>query len=536
MAVSIFPFRFRQLPIILLQLLLLWNQLPIIILQLLLLWNVSHGRLHEFKIEEATIESILRDFNNGDLSPRKLSKIYVRRINKLNPSLRAVLELNPAALTDASRVQKLNRASRPLYGIPILLKDNIGTAAPLNTTAGSAALLGAASAGDAGVVARLRDAGEVILGKASMSEWASFHSFSAPDGWCARGGQGMNPYNPAATPCGSSSGSAIAVAANLAAVALGTETDGSILCPAAAQSLVGIKPTVGLTSRAGVIPISPRQDTVGPIARTVEDAVRVLEVIAGYDAGDSEMTATAEKFIPRGGYRKFLRRRGLKGKRLGVLRRPFFDFPDGSDIVRAAFQSHLQTLRDEGARIVDNLEIPNLSVILDSYQSGEGMLILAEFKLSLNAYLAALPSSPVRSLADVIVFNDANPLEEKTEEYDQDVLKLTQETTGIGSSELQALKRLASLSAQGLEKLMKEERLDAVVAPETSATGSGVASMVPVLGIGGYPGIVVPAGFDGQGVPFGICFGGLKGSEPALIEIAHGFEQATEIRIPPPRV
>ncbi|XP_078436234.1 putative amidase At4g34880 [Wolffia australiana] len=524
MAFSISPFRFKQ--------------LSIILLQLLLLWSASHGRMHEFKIEEATIDRIHRAFNNGDLSPRKLSKIYVRRINKLNPSLRAVLELNPAALTDASRVQKLNRASRPLYGIPILLKDNIGTAALLNTTAGSAALLGAASAGDAGVVVRLRDAGAVILGKASMSEWANFRSFSAPDGWCARGGQGVNPYNPAATPSGSSSGSAIAVAANLAAVSLGTETDGSILFPAAAQSLVGIKPTVGLTSRAGVIPISPRQDTVGPIARTVEDAVRVLEVIVGYDAGDSEATATAEKFIPRGGYRQFLRHRGLKGKRLGVLRRPFFDFPQGSDIVHAAFQTHLQTLRDEGAIVVDNLEISNISVILDSSKSGEAVALLAEFKLALNAYLASLPSSPVRSLADVIAFNNANPLEEKTKEYGQVVFELSQQTTGIGSLERQALGQLARLSAEGLEKLMKEERLDAVVAPEATAalklaTGSDGVAVATVLAIGGYPGIVVPAGFDGQGVPFGICFGGLKGSEPALIEIAYGFEQATKIRIPP---
>ncbi|XP_078436236.1 putative amidase At4g34880 [Wolffia australiana] len=524
MAISISPFRLKQ--------------LPIIILELLLLWNVGYGREREFKIAEATIASIQQAFNNGDLSPQELVEIYVNRINKLNPTLRAVLELNPAAFADASIVQKRNRASRPLYGIPILLKDNIGTAAPLNTTAGSAALLGAASRGDAGVVARLRDGGAVILGKASMSEWASFRSFSAPAGWCARGGQGVNPYNPAATPSGSSSGSAIAVAANLAAVSLGTETDGSILFPAAAQSLVGIKPTVGLTSRAGVIPISPRQDTVGPIARTVEDAVRVLEVIVGYDAGDSEATAAVAKFIPRGGYRQFLRRRGLKGKRLGVLRRPFFDFLSGSHIVRAAFQAHLQTLRDEGAIVVDNLEISNISIILDRSKSGEVTALRAEFKLALNAYLAPLPSSPVRSLADVIAFNNANPLKEKTKEYGQGVFELIQQTTGIGPLERQALAQLARLSAEGLEKLMKEKRLDAVVAPEVTAalqlaTGSGGAAVATVLAIGGYPGIVVPAGFDGQGVPFGICFGGLKGSEPALIEIAYGFEQATKIRIPP---
>ena len=234
-------------------------------LPLHLLLLVGSSTVHsEFDIEEATIESIHRAFASKELTARQLTEFYLARTLQLNPRLRAVIELNPAALSEADLADKTRKSNfGALHGIPLLVKDNIATAMPLNTTAGSAALFGATTRGDAGVVARLRKAGAVILGKASLSEWAHFRGFYAPDGWCARGGQGVNPYNPSATPCGSSSGSAIAVAANMAAIALGTETDGSILCPAASQAVVGIKPTVGLTSRAGVIPISPRQDTVG---------------------------------------------------------------------------------------------------------------------------------------------------------------------------------------------------------------------------------------------------------------------------------
>ncbi|MQL76401.1 hypothetical protein Taro_008787 [Colocasia esculenta] len=483
-----------------------------------------------FEMEEATVEGVQRAFDRGKLTSARLVEYYLERIRELNPLLRAVIEVNPDALAQARRADRerarqlrIGRRRRgALHGVPVLLKDMLGTRDRLNTTAGALALLGSAVARDAGVVARLRAAGAIILGKASMSEWAHLRSAAIPDGWSARGGQGLNPYNLSADPCGSSSGSAIAVAANMAAVSLGTETDGSILCPSAANGVVGIKPTVGLTSRAGVLPISPRQDTIGPMCRTVADAVHLLDVIVGYDPRDSEATSNASKLIPRGGYKQFLRTAGLKGKRLGILREPFFSFPAGS-VKAKAFEHHFTTLRKMGAVLIDNLEIANASIILDVTKSGELSVLLAEFKLHLNAYLLELPTSPVRSLADVIDFNNKHRVEERMDEFGQPMLLEAQNTSGIGPVEERAIAQMRAYSTNGLEKLMKEQNLDAVVTPDASASS--------ILAIGGYPGITVPAGYDGA--PFGMTFGGLRGSEPKLIEAAYGFEQATRVRKPP---
>ncbi|KAB1207602.1 hypothetical protein CJ030_MR7G022904 [Morella rubra] len=327
--------------------------------------------------------------------------------------------------------------------------DNIATKDKLNTTAGSYALLGSVVPRDAGVVKKLRKAGAIIIGKASLSEWAHFRSAYAPSGWSGRSGQGKNPYVLSADPCGSSSGSAISVAANLVAVSLATETDGSIICPSSHNSAVGIKPTVGLTSRAGVIPISPRQDTVG----TVSDAVYVLDEIVGLDYRD-KATIKASLYIPRGGYKQFLKANGLRGKRLGIL-----------------------------------------------------------------------VSSPVRTLADVIAFNNKFSDLEKTKEYGQNFFLESQATNGFGDKEKAALLDMSRLTLNGFVKVMKEHKLDALVTPGADFTA--------VLAIGGFPGISVPAGYGSNGVPIGICFGGLRGSEPKLIEIAYGFEQATKIRKPP---
>ncbi|KAL6211930.1 hypothetical protein ACLB2K_017153 [Fragaria x ananassa] len=275
-----------------------------------------------------------------------------------------------------------------LHGIPVLLKDNIGTRDKLNTTAGSFALLGSVLPRDASVVTKLRSAGAIILGKASLSEWAQFRSLTAPPGSSPRGGQGKDPFVLSASPCGSSSRPAISVAANSVAVSLGTETKGSILCPASFNSVVGIKPTVGLTSRAGVIPVTPRQDTIGPICRTVTDAVYVLDVIVGYDYKD-QATKEALKYIPRGGYKQFLGACGLKGKRLGIVRNPFFTSGSGSLQIQA-FEQHFQTLRQGGAVLVDHLEIANIDTILNFSLSGEAIASLAEFKLAINSYLKTL--------------------------------------------------------------------------------------------------------------------------------------------------
>ncbi|CAO2833020.1 unnamed protein product [Amaranthus hypochondriacus] len=477
-----------------------------------------------FPIKETTIKDLQIAFHENKLTSKQLVKYYLNQIQRLNPLLRAVIEVNPDALKQAEESDKRRARSKKcskLNGIPVLIKDNIASKDGMNTTAGSFALLGSVVKRDAGVVKRLRKAGAVILGKASLSEWANFRSNNAPSGWCARGGQGQNPYNLSASPCGSSSGSAIAAAANMVTVTLGTETDGSILCPSSLNSVVGIKPTLGLTSRAGVIPITPTQDTVGPICRTVEDATYVLEAIVGYDPYDSQATMDAQKYIPQGGYAQFLKLDGLKGKRLGIVRKPFFDdmFPQGS----SAFKHHFRILRAKGAVLVDNLELPNMDELMSS--NDEKMLMLAEFKVSLNSYLKELIKSPVRSLADVIAFNNNHAQKEMIKEYDQAIFVYANATKGIGLQEKKSLAKLAKFSRDGFEKVMKENKLDAIITP-----GSSFSS---VLAIGGFPGISVPAGYDEYGVPFGICFGGLKGTEPKLIQIAYAFEQATKIRKPP---
>lgn len=483
----------------------------------------------EFAISEATIENIQEAFTRKDLTSRQLVDFYLQRIEALNPILSAVLEINPDARDQADKAdcERLEDHDRSfLHGIPVLIKDSIATFDKLNNTAGSYALLGSKVPRDAHVVSKLRDAGAIILGKTTLSEWYGVRSTAMPDAWCARAGFSLNPYVKSKSPCGSSSGSAISVATNMVAVSLGTETDGSIICPADHNSVVGIKPTVGLTSRAGVIPISPRQDTIGPICRTVSDAVHVLDVIVGFDPRDSEATKSAAQFIPPGGYKQFLNKQGLQGKKIGVLRDPFLIPYEGSDVI-SIFEDHLNILRERGATVVDNLEIENLSIILNPFQSGEMVTLLAEFKLSINKYLQELIYSPVRSLAEIIEFNINNPHLEKTNEYGQDLFIASEMTNGFGKREIEAMKMVEQLSQNGFEKLMKKNRFDALL-----TIGIDVA---PMLAIGGYPAITVPAGYDSEGMPFGICFGGLKGTDPKLIEIAYDFEQATQARNPPHR-
>ncbi|KAJ7978587.1 Amidase [Quillaja saponaria] len=455
-----------------------------------------------FPIGEATIRDLQLAFKYKRLTSRQLVEFYLEQIHRLNPVLHGITEVNPDALDLADKADQERRTKAPeslsrLHGIPIVLKDNIATKDKMNTTAGSFALFGSIVPRDAGVVARLRKAGAIILGRASMSEWSYFRSTSSPFGWSPRDEQGKNPYT-LGNPCGSSSGSAISVAANMAAL--------------------------GLTSRAGVVAVSPRQDTVGPICRTVSDAAYVLEAIAGVDIHD-HATIEASKYIPKGGYAQFLRIDGPRGKRLGVVR----DFDNllyltpGSEIAsKETFRQHLNTLRQRGAILVDKLKLDNMTELYFT-DYGEQVALRAEFKLSLNDYLKELIASPVRSLADVIEFNKKNPVLEKIE-YGQDIMLQAQATNGIGKTEKAALEKLERLTKNGFVKLMKKNKLDALVTP-----GDITAR---ILAIGGFPGISVPAGYTKDG-PFGICFGGLKGSEPKLIEIAYGFEQATKIRKPP---
>ncbi|KAG2565193.1 hypothetical protein PVAP13_7NG000300 [Panicum virgatum] len=462
------------------------------------------GSSHGFEFHEATLDAIQLGFKNGSLTSTALVRFYLGQISRLNPLLRAVIEVNPDDLRQAARADAERRRSSgdgeigALHGVPVLLKDNIATRDQLNTTAGSLALLGSVVRRDAGVVARLRRAAAVVIGKANMDEWANFRSAIGTGGWSARGGQGKNPYV-------------------LSRHLVGTETDGWILCPSSLNSVVGIKPTVGLTSRAGVFPISPRQDTVGPICRTVADAVHVLDAIVGYDKL-AVATRAASKYIPEGGYTQFLKIDGLKGKGIGVPN-GFFDFEDGT-VRQMVYQQHLNTLKRNGAVIIADLD-----VIQNATVSGELAALAAEFKISLNAYLSDLSFSPVRSLADIIEFNNAHPDEEMLKQFGQLIFLVSKNTTGIGSVEKAAIQQLDDLTANGVEKEMKEDRLDAIVAPDSSSA--------TVLAIAGLPGIAVPAGYDEQGAPFGISFGGLKGYEPRLIEIAYAFEQATKVRNPP---
>ncbi|KAK7393641.1 hypothetical protein VNO78_22200 [Psophocarpus tetragonolobus] len=489
------------------------TKLPLIIV-LIISSCLSHSVSEQFRfpIREATISKIKYAYKQKMLTTRELVEFYLPEIKEQNPYLNGVIEVNPnnvqidADRADLERQSNSSASHLALHGIPVLLKGNMGTRGAMNTTGGSYALLGSVISRDARV--------------ATMSEWGYFRSSTAPHARSGRGGQGKNPYVHSADPCGSSSGSAISTPANLVTVSLGTETDGSILCPASFNSVVGIKPTVGIPSMDQIIPVSPRQDTVGPICRTVEDAVYVLDEIVDRYYVDPIFPFPSDSF------KNHLKPDGLKGKRLGIVRHPFIDLVTAvNSIAVRTFEKHIKTLRQEGAIIIDGIEIENIDVIMKPLESGERVARLAEFKIAINAYLKDLVVSPVRSLADVIVFNINNPQLCRKDEYGQDIFLKSEQTTGIGPKEREALANLERLSKNGLEKLMKDNNLDAIV------TAGSLISLV--LAIGGFPGINVPAGYDEFGVPFGINFGGLKFSEPKLIEIAYAFEQATMIRKPP---
>jgi amidase len=489
------------------------------------------------ELEEQGISELQAALETGALTSRRLVEMYAERIEAVNlqgPALRAVLEINPDALALADELDKERRERGPrgpLHGIPLLLKDNIATADRQQTTAGSLALLGAQAPRDAFVAARLRAAGAILLGKTNLSEWANFRSTSSSSGWSARGGQALNPYVLDRSPCGSSSGSATAVAANLAAASLGTETDGSILCPAAINGIVGIKPTVGLTSRAGVIPIAHSQDTVGPFARTVTDAALLLGAITGVDERDEATRESAGQFYT--DYTPFLDPRGLEGARIGVPRQVYTGYHPKVD---ALFATALTQLREAGAIIVDPADIPTAK------QMGEGkseqMVLLYELKADLNAYLAELTTSPVRSLAELIAFNQEHASEELLY-FAQEHFLAAEATSDLKDPiYLEALAENHRLARQeGIDKVMNDYGLDALVSPTISLpcridliNGDffAGASTQPTA-LAGYPAISVPAGFIFD-LPVGLTFLGRAYSEPTLIKLAYAFEQQTRAR------
>jgi amidase len=492
----------------------------------------------EFELKEKTILQLNQDLQSGKYTSEKLVSLYLERINKLDkngPGLNSVIEVNPDALLLARELDKERKTGKvrsALHGIPVLIKDNIDTADKMVTSAGSLALAESHAARDAFVVKRLRDAGAVILGKTNLSEWANFRSNRSSSGWSGRGGQTLNPYILDRNPCGSSSGSGVAVSANLCAAAIGTETDGSIVCPSSTNGIVGIKPTVGLISRSGIIPISHSQDTSGPMARTVSDAAVMLGLLTGLDSED-EATAAAEGKKSED-YSRFLDGDGLKGARIGVARN-FFGFNDRVDQL---MEEAIQAMREKGAEIIDPANIETVNEIGEI----EFDMMLYEFKHDLNLYLSNLPASvTVRSLTDLIAFNEANKAKEMPW-FGQELFIMADKkgplTDKVYLKEIADLKRLAG--KEGIDATLQKNKLDAIIAPTGGPSWNtdwvngdhfSGGSSAPAA-CAGYPAITVPAGFI-FGLPVGITFMAGAWSEPALIKIAYAYEQATRHRKAP---
>ena len=504
-----------------------------------------------FDLEEATIAGLQQKMQAGQETSRSLVGKYLARIEAVDrngPTLRAVLELNPEAVAIADQLDAERRAGRvrgPLHGIPILIKDNIATADRMMTTAGSLALAGAKPPTDAFIVTRLRAAGAVILGKTNLSEWANFRSSHSTSGWSGRGGQTKNPYALDRNPSGSSSGSGAAAAANLAAATVGTETDGSIVSPSNNNGLVGIKPTLGLLSRSGIVPISHSQDTAGPMTRTVADAAALLGAMIGADPDDPETVgAGAQRAAPKGrpkqaptDYTRFLDANGLNGARIGVVRNKYFG---SNPAVDRLAEAAIAEMKLRGATIVDPANIPTLG----KFDAGEFQVLLYEFKADLNKYLTWLgAASPVHSLKDVIAFNNAHAAEEMpyfAQEIMTDAEKKGPLTTAAYTAALARNHQLAR--TLGIDATLAKYRLDALVAPTSGPAGlidlvngdssGGGASPSTVTSVAGYPNITVPDGFI-HGLPVGLSFFGRAWSEPTLIRIAYAYEQATKHRKPP---
>ena len=492
----------------------------------------------DFELEELTITELQAGLQSGKYTSRQLVKKYLDRIDDIDkdgPKLNSVIEVNPDAMAIAEaldRERKEKGMRGPLHGIPILIKDNIDTADRMMTTAGSLALVGSRPPQDSFVAKRLREAGAVILGKTNLSEWANFRSSHSSSGWSGRGGQTKNAYIQDRNPCGSSSGSGSAAAASLCAAAVGSETDGSVVCPSSANSLVGIKPTVGLIGRSGIIPISHSQDTAGPMARTVSDAAILLGALTGIDANDAVTKTSAGKSFT--DYTQFLNKDGLRGARLGIARK-YFGF---NDLVDKLMNDLIAEMKKMGAVIVDPADIPTSG----QFDNSELEVLLYEFKADLNSYLGRLgPSSQVHSLKDVIEFNEKNRDRELTY-FGQDLLIKSQAKGPLTEKKyLQALQKNHLLSrTQGIDFVMRKNRLDAMIAPTGGPawptdwingdhfTG-GYSSASAVAG---YPHITVPAGYV-FGLPVGISFFGGAWSEPKLIKYAYAFEQATKARQAP---
>jgi amidase len=493
-----------------------------------------------FELHEATIDGLQEGMRSGRLTARRIAELYLARIEALNtrgPELRGIIETNPDALAIADQLDAERKAGKvrgPLHGIPIALKDNIDTHDRMTTTAGSLALEGSIPLQDSFVAQKLREAGAVLLAKANMSEWAYWRGLKATSGWSARGGQCRNPYALDRNPCGSSSGSGTSASANLVALTIGTETGGSIMCPASINGVVGIKPTVGLWSRSGIIPISHSQDSAGPMARTVRDAAIALGAGCGIDPRDRASSASAGKC--RADYTTFLDPAGLRGARLGIAR----SFQGFDDRVWTVFDEAVAALKAAGAEIVDPANLPQNA---DVFQELPTTVLNYEFKANINKYFQSLgPTAPVKSLTELIAFNEAHR-DQEMPFFGQERLVISEATSSLDAPEYRrAVTTIQRATrADGIDALMDRHRLDAIVAPTMGPAWptdhvlgdrlDGGSSAGPAA-IAGYPDISVPMGFV-SGLPVGISFFGRAWSEPTLLTIAYAFEQATKARQAP---
>jgi amidase len=496
------------------------------------------GTPREFELDEKTIDDLAKDMQDGRYTSRSLAEMYLRRIqeiDKAGPMVNSIIEVNPEALDIAASLDQERKSKGPrgpLHGMPVVIKDNIDTADRMNTTAGSLALIGSRPPKDAFVAAQLRKAGAVILAKTNLSEWANIRSSHSTSGWSGRGGLTRNPYALDRNPCGSSSGTGVAVSANLCAAGVGTETDGSVVCPSSANGLAGLKPTVGMVSRTGIIPISHSQDTAGPMARTVRDVAILLTAMAGADPEDQATAASQGKVQP--DYTKFLDPNGLKGARLGIARK-YFGFNDAVDHL---MNDLIEEMKRAGAEIIDPADIPTFGKFDDTEFTG----FLYELKADMAAYLARLgDSTQVKSLKDVIDFNEKHR-DKEMPWFGQEIFLKSQEKGPLTSQEyLDAVAKNKQLSrAEGIDAVMDKFKLDALVAPTAGPAwltdlingdhASGGSSSPPA--VAGYPNLNVTAGYL-WGLPVGISFFGRAWSEPTLLKIGYSFEQLTKARQKP---
>ena len=502
--------------------------------------RLASSQVRPFELDEVDVAELQRSLASGERTSRSITELYLGRIEALNlqgPELRAIIETNPDALAIADDLDAERAAGNvrgPLHGIPVAVKDNIDTHDRMTTTAGSLALEGSIPEQDSFVAQKLREAGAVIIAKANLSEWANFRGNPSTSGWSARGGQCRNPYALNRNPCGSSAGSGVAASSNLAALTIGTETNGSIICPSSINGIVGIKPTVGLWSRSGIIPISHSQDTAGPMCRTVRDAAILLGAVTGTDSRD--VATSASQGNSYADYTQFLNAAGLQGARIGVARN-FTGF--GSKVV-ALFEAALDAMLGEGAIVVDPA---NLNVA-ESNRALSRLLMEYEFKANLNAYLTSLGSGArVRSLADVIAFNEQNA-DREMPYFGQERMHASEERGPLTDPEYLNATRVVQQATRedGIDRLMGEHRLDAIVAPTTGLAWptdhirgdpwAGIGYSWSQAAVAGYPDITVPMGFV-SGLPVGVSFFGGAWSEPTLIRIAYAYEQATNHRSPP---